>query len=67
MAAEIVYLICSCGKAVPTGLFIDPTDLLTTREDFKNRVSKCHNCGASVVWGDARFVSESYAKGSGRL
>jgi hypothetical protein len=67
MSAEIVYLICSCGKAVPTGLFIDPTDLLTTRNDFKNKVTKCHYCGEALVWGDSRFVSETYARETGRL
>jgi hypothetical protein len=67
VAAEIIYLICSCGKAVPTGLFIDPTDLLTARDNFKNKVTKCHYCGDSLVWGDARFVSEDYVKETGRL
>ena len=67
MAPETIYLICECGKAIPTGLFLEATEILTAKENYKERITKCNSCGKETLWGKARFVSEVYAKGVGKL
>jgi hypothetical protein len=67
MAPEIIYAVCKCGKAVPTGLYVNATDILAVRENYKERVSKCPYCDELIVWGNASFVSEAYARESGKI
>ena len=67
VAHERIYVICECGKATVTGLFMEATDILTARENFKNRVTNCKYCKQPILLASSVFTSESYAKAQGKI